>query len=47
MYKGEFSDNLRHGFGICYMAEGHRFLGRFDMGSMTGVGVYYHPNGDR
>ena len=46
-YKGEFSNDLRHGFGVAYFSEGHRYLGRFEAGSMSGIGLYIHPNGER
>jgi hypothetical protein len=27
VYKGEFSAGARHGFGITFLTEGHRFMG--------------------
>jgi len=47
IYKGEFQDNARHGFGIAFYAEGHRFVGRFENNVKAGVGIYCYPNGDR
>lgn len=46
-YRGEFFNDLRHGFGAAYYEEGQRYLGRFDGGNMSGVGLYMHPNGER
>ena len=46
-YKGEFSKDVRHGFGVAYFEEGHRYIGRYEAGGMSGIGMYVHPNGDR
>jgi hypothetical protein len=45
-YKGELLNNVRHGFGISYM-DGYRYVGRFENGLMSGVGVLSLPNGER
>jgi hypothetical protein len=46
-YAGEFSENLRHGFGVAYFDEGAKYFGRYEGGLVCGVGIYCHPNGDR
>jgi hypothetical protein len=46
-YKGEFSKNMMHGFGVAHYSEGHSFVGRFENNVKAGVGVYSYPNGDR
>ena len=48
MLPGEFSKGKRHGFGIQYISgEGHKYVGRFDHDSMSGLGILYQPSGDR
>ena len=39
-YKGEFTQDKQHGFGVAYYAEGHVFVGRFEDNVKAGVGVY-------
>lgn len=46
-YKGEFSGNKMHGFGVAHFSEGHNFAGRFENNLKAGIGVYSYPNGDR
>lgn len=43
VYKGDFSEGHRHGFGAVFLSEGHRYMGRLEKGVMTGEcesGVY-------
>jgi len=47
IYKGDFYNGQRHGFGLAELGPGHTYLGGFKDGSMCGVGLYVHPNGDR
>lgn len=47
LYKGEFADDMKHGFGVAYYGASAKYIGRFECGQMSGVGVYCHPNGDR
>lgn len=30
VFSGEFSDNLRHGFGVAYFDEGAKYFGRYE-----------------
>eukprot|EP01035_Chromulina_nebulosa_P020106 gene20106-26105_t len=47
IYRGEFSKNTRHGFGVAIFGNNHRYVGRFIDNNMAGLGIYCHPNGDR
>jgi hypothetical protein len=47
IYKGEFQDNVRHGFGVAYYSEGSKYFGRYEHNLMSGVGIYVHPDGNR
>lgn len=46
-YDGEYSDDKRHGFGICYYKEGDiNYVGNWDNGNRCGCGVgYRHSDG--
>lgn len=41
-YEGEYLDDKRHGFGVCYYKEGNiNYVGNWDNGSRSGSGVGY------
>ncbi len=47
IYRGEWSNNMRHGFGVAYFSEGSKYFGRYENNLMSGIGIYCHPNNDR
>ncbi len=47
LYKGEFKDGMRHGYGIQTWADGDRYEGEFRNDKSHGLGVYTWAFGDR
>ena len=47
LYRGEFSNNARHGFGVIYFEENSKYFGRIENNEMSGLGIYFHANGNR
>ena len=43
-YYGEWLRDMRHGEGVYYLMEGHRYEGQFTDNKMSGVGRYVWPD---
>jgi hypothetical protein len=44
-YKGQFVNDLKHGFGTLWMFNGEKYRGYFRFGKMHGGGLYKWPDG--
>ena len=46
-YEGEFTNNLKHGFGVYEWSDGTKYEGNFVEDRKDGFGTYYFYNGDK
>lgn len=48
IYQGDLiNDNIRHGYGVMTMSNGHSYRGSFENNKRNGYGVYEYPAGEK
>lgn len=48
IYQGDLiNDNVRHGYGVMNMKNGHSYRGSFENNKRSGYGVYEYPGGEK
>jgi len=45
-YSGTFVNNLMHGQGTLVLANGEKFIGKFNKGKIHGDGIFHKSNGE-
>ena len=46
-YEGEWQDDERCGYGICYYSDGNKYIGDWESDQKEGIGIIFNPDGTR